>query len=51
MKILALLAKPAMPLTPVKTGISRSLADSQLRSSGHVRPPEGADSQAYCAGS
>ena len=36
----------SVPLTPVKTGISRSLADSQLRSSGHVKALEGPDSQA-----
>ena len=36
----------SVPLTPVKTGISRSLADSQPRSSGHMRAPEGSDSQA-----
>ena len=41
----------SVPLTPVKTGISRSLADSQLRSSGHVKAPEGPDSQADSAGS
>jgi hypothetical protein len=35
-----------MPLTAVKTGISRSLADSQLCRSGHVRATEGPDSQA-----
>ena len=39
-------SKIAVPLTPVKTGISRSLADSQLRSSGHVKALEGPDSQA-----
>jgi hypothetical protein len=36
----------SVPLTPVRTGLSRSLADSQLRSSVHVRTLEGSDSQA-----
>jgi hypothetical protein len=40
-----------VPLTPVKNGISRSPADSQPRSSGHVRASEGTDSQADSAGS
>jgi len=38
-------------INPVTTGISRSLADSQLRNSGHIRVPEGTDSQADSAGS
>jgi hypothetical protein len=36
----------SVPLTPVKTGVLWSLADSQLRSSGHMRALEGTDSQA-----
>jgi hypothetical protein len=30
----------SVPLTPVKTGISRLLADNQPRSSGHVKAPK-----------
>ena len=41
----------SVPLAPVKTGISRSLVDSQPHSSGHMRAPEGSDSQADSAGS
>jgi hypothetical protein len=37
-------AKIVVPLAPVKTGISRSLVNSQLRSSGHIRAPKGTDS-------
>ena len=39
----------SVPLTPVKTGVSRSLADNQLRRSGHTRALEGTDSQADSA--
>ena len=41
-----LLRPISVPLTPVNTGISRLLADSQLRSLEYVRAPEGLDSQA-----
>jgi hypothetical protein len=34
------------PLTPVKRGLSRSLADTPPRRSGHVTGPDGTDSQA-----
>ena len=39
------------PLTPVKSGLSRSLADIPLRRSGHVTSPDRTDSQADSAGS
>jgi hypothetical protein len=39
------------PLTPVMSGLSRSLADSPPRRSGHVTGPDGTDSQADSAGS
>jgi len=39
------------PLTPVTSGLSRSLADTQLRRSGHATGPDGTDSQADSAGS
>jgi hypothetical protein len=39
------------PLTPVTRGLSRSLADTLLRRSGHVTGPDGTDSQADSAGS
>ena len=39
------------PLTPVRRGLSRSLADSLLRRSGHVTGPDGTASQADSAGS
>ena len=34
------------PLTPVTSGLSRSLADTPPRRSGHVTSPDGTDSQA-----
>ena len=39
------------PLTPVMSGLSRSLADTPPRRSGHVTGPDGTDSQADSAGS
>jgi hypothetical protein len=39
------------PLTPVTSGLSRSLADTSPRRSGHVTGPDGTDSQADSAGS
>ena len=39
------------PLTPVTSGLSRSLADIPLRRSGHVTSPDRTDSQADSAGS
>ena len=39
------------PLTPVTKGLSRSLADSPPRRSGHVTGPDGTASQADSAGS
>ena len=39
------------PLTPVTSGLSRSLTDSPLRRSGHITGPDGTDSQADSAGS
>jgi hypothetical protein len=39
------------PLTPVKSGLSRSLADTPNRRSGHVTGPDGTDSQADSASS
>jgi hypothetical protein len=39
------------PLTPVTRGLSRSLADTQPRRSGHVTGPDGTASQADSAGS
>ena len=39
------------PLTPVKKGLSRSLADSPSRRSGHATGPDGTASQADSAGS
>jgi hypothetical protein len=39
------------PLTSVMSGLSRSLADSPLRRSGHVTGPDGTDSQADSASS
>ena len=39
------------PLTPVTSGLSRSLADTPPRRSGHVTGPDGAASQADSAGS
>ena len=41
----------SVPLTPVKTCLSRSLADTPPRRSGHVTGPDGTDSQADSAGS
>ena len=38
------------PLTPVTSGLSRSLADTPPRRSGHVTGPDGTDSQADSAG-
>ena len=37
------------PLTPVTSGLSRSLADTPPRRSGHVTGPDGTDSQADSA--
>jgi hypothetical protein len=37
------------PLTPVTSGLSRSLADTPRRRSGHVTGPDGTDSQADSA--
>jgi hypothetical protein len=39
------------PLTPVTSGLSRSLADTSSRRSGHVTGPDGTASQADSAGS
>ena len=39
------------PLTPVMSGLSRSLADTSPRRSGHVTGPDGTDSQADSLGS
>jgi hypothetical protein len=39
------------PLTPVTSGLSRSLTDTPPRRSGHVTGPNGTDSQADSAGS
>ncbi len=39
------------PLTPVTSGLSRSLAETPPRRSGHVTGPDSADSQADSAGS
>jgi len=39
------------PLIPVTSGLSRSLADTQPRRSGHVTGPDGTASQADSAGS
>jgi hypothetical protein len=39
------------PLTPVTSGLSRSLADTSPRRSGHVTGPDGTASQADSAGS
>jgi len=39
------------PLTPVNSGLSRSLADTPNRRSGYVTGPDGTDSQADSAGS
>jgi hypothetical protein len=39
------------PLTPVMSGLSRSLADTPPRRSGHVTGPDGTDSQADSADS
>ena len=39
------------PLTPVTSGLSRSLADTPPRRSGHVTGPDGTASQADSAGS
>jgi hypothetical protein len=39
------------PLTSVTRGLSRSLADTSPRRSGHVTGPDGTDSQADSAGS
>ena len=39
------------PLTPVTSGLSRSVADNPTRRSGHVTGPDGTDSQADSAGS
>jgi hypothetical protein len=39
------------PLTPVTSGLSRSLADSPLRRSDHLTGPDGTDSQADSASS
>jgi len=41
----------SVPLTPVKKGLSRSLADSPPRRSGHVTGPDGTAFQADSAGS
>ena len=38
------------PLTPVTSGLSRSLTDSPLRTSGHITGPDGTASQAANAG-
>jgi hypothetical protein len=39
------------PLTPVTSGLSRSLADTPPCRSGHITSPDGTDSQADSAGS
>jgi hypothetical protein len=39
------------PLTPLTGGLSRSLADTPLRRSGHATGPDGTASQADSAGS
>jgi hypothetical protein len=39
------------PLNPVTSGLSRSLADTPPRRSGHVTGPDSTDSQADSAGS
>jgi len=41
----------SVPLTPVTSGLSRSLADTPPRRSGHVTGPDGTASQADSAGS